>query len=301
MLSYQLINARLWKILERIRVETGWSHQDLAGRLSLTLRQYHKNRAKAREVSASSLLNLSRELSLDMESLAYGKIDFLAFARQFHGDREYLPDRYSIGALSRRRSSVHLLKYADDSFGKEVTDEILRKLQVSRLVFDRPDDLISIHFPTDFCNSIHTMGVSPRFFVKMGVFSQEINRTTLIGEKLRGCSSLDAAYDLQVNQLMKLYERNYKYHLKTVSKYVVAVEGAESEEVRDLLKVKHVGSPLTCLLKVGLANSIPRFFDLPEASTQETHCVHLGDSYCRFLINFEYPAAMLRKRRALEH
>ncbi len=291
-----ILKHRVWRSIDELRQTLSWTHQEMANALSLSPRAYHKNRTQGRALQASSTFQLASQLKLDPEALSLGEIDFTAFRKQYCGNHSFLPEKYSQGAFSRRRTSLPLLDFCDQEFGPALTRSLLRKVQVHRIVFDDPNAFINIRFLMDACAYLEQYGYHSDVYFRFGTHSAIINRESEIGRALASCESVKDAYDLQINHRMHLFEKNCDYHTHQLSKTHCIIESRERVEVLDSLRTKHIGSPLTCRVRTGVASAIATFLNVPMAQTVETHCVHHGDPYCRFHVNFEFAQFIHQKQ-----
>src|SRR4051794_25195032 len=121
-LSLKLLNHSLWRTLEKVRKTVEWSHSQLADHLGLTLREYHKFRVTGHPLSVTAIFNLANELGLNAEQLCFGQVDFETLLKHYvRADLAAVPERYSQGAFSRRRTSLHMVDFCDAHFGEDFT------------------------------------------------------------------------------------------------------------------------------------------------------------------------------------
>lgn len=286
----------LWKALDRVRYCLAWEHEDAADRLRLTLGEYHQLRSHGAPPPAIPLLELCEDLRLDFRELSRGRVDVVALERHLLGDFDFIPDRYMIAAFSRRRTSLHLIDFLDRAWGEAEVDHLLRKFQVRRSVFERPDSMISIRFLTELCEELASNGVPNEVFVRMGSNAAVVNRDSPLGDRLRQCRTLQEAFDLQVNQLTGMYDNNHRYRFVKLTETSCVIESADVPEVTEGLGVRFLGNPAVCAVKMGVGAAVPGFFGLTAGSAVETHCVHRGDAACRMMIDFSLAQRMLTRR-----
>jgi hypothetical protein len=268
----------------------------MSDHLYLTQKEYENLRMARKDVPAHSILLLSQELEIDPENLSYGRLDYKAFELHQGGKALYIPERYSIGAFSTRATSLPILEYSDLHLGEGFTDSLLRKLQIRRTAFEFPNEKINILFPTDAFDFFMKLGQPKNVLFQMGNYFTSVHHKTEIGQRLRQCDTVEKIYEVHFSELAPTLERNCAYSLSKSSSSTCVVEAKEKEEVLSALQLKHLGSTHTCIFKSGVLAGLPSFLDLPLASTLHTHCVHQGDSHCRYEVNFEYALAVHKKR-----
>jgi hypothetical protein len=265
--------------------------------LYLTEKEYFQFRTSKKDLPASSILLLAHELGLDPENLSYGRLDYQAFQKHYSGEYAYLPERYSRAAFSKRLTSFPILEFSDLHFGQNFTDLLLKKLQVNRIIFRDPNESINILFLTDACEFFVKMGHPQSILFQMGAQFSTTHQNTEVGKRLKQCKTIKEAYETYIHPLTELLERNWSYKLLTLNNTSCLLEAEENDEVLQALHLNHLGSQYTCAVKTGITSTIPAFLNLPLGSSLETHCVHRGDSSCRYEVNFEYAYAMQKKKQ----
>lgn len=290
------IEKKFWRNLERVRKTLGWQHYEMADALSLTTPQYASMINRREAPTVSSLYNLSMRLGLDFETLCLGQIDFVALEKHFFGDELYIPERYTIGAFSKRRTSVNVLSYLEEVIAPEIVDDLLRKCQVKRAVFHDHEAAINIHFLSDLARNLEKEGFTDEQLFRMGANTIQVNARTPMALALSKADSVREAYEIQVTQYMSHYDRNFDYQLLELSATHAVLEVAQSAELTEALKLSRIGNPYLCTIRRGVAAAVPGFMDLPLASVRETHCVHEGDPACRLHIDFSLAHHRERRR-----
>lgn len=298
-LDDRLLARGITRSLARIREATGWSQRELVERLDISAEQYERVCAGNETLPVSAGLKLADALELSLEAVVYGKFDAIALARKFSGRRLALPERYARAAHSRRRTSVHLLRYCDHYLGPAATDHLLRGLQMNRLYFEAPDEFISIRFLIDACDALLKLGVTREQLVHVGLQSSRVNRHTPAAHVLSESRSVAEAYDIQINHLMEMYDRKCVYRTTRLSDDRCVIESRERSNVREEIGGLRVGSAATCMTRAGVASAIATFRGLPPAKVIETHCVHRGDDACLFEVDLR-EGSWLEKRARRE-
>jgi hypothetical protein len=263
-----------------------WSDQEIASKLGLPVDSFVEGKKTRNDLPASSLLSLSATIGIDPETLAYGKFDRLSLrASASLAHSQGLPERYSLGAFSRRRTSLHLLKFCDDHFGSRATFSLLKKLQMRRDFFDSPEEFINIQFLTDACNHLKDIGLPEDRFHWIGMRSAVVNQNSVLAEELRKANSIKDAFDLQVNHLVHFYDRNYRYWIKHLSSSACVFACVERAEAQDAMNTRRLGSKLTCLTRTGVSSAITTLLKLPFAPVKKLSCIHEGDTSCQYFVD----------------
>ncbi len=292
--------TKLWENIESIRWSLRFSHKDVADMLLLTLKEYETLKQKKAALSAKSIMNFTLQLEIDPLKLIEGTIDIMALVQRRYSDRAYIPERYQVAAFSRRRTSIHILDYLNKRIGPKYVDSILWKFDLDRAAFTNPDLTINIRFLTDLCSHLHQHGASYDTFYQMGVNSTSVNKDSPFAILMRGSRSVLDAYDLQINHLSHFYDQNYNYRILFGDSTSVVIESTQRENVLNLLQTPSFGSTYVCTARSGVMAAMAGLMGLPVAHSQETHCIHRGDSACRYHVNFEEAARSFQFSRRPE-
>src|SRR4051812_47335004 len=144
--------------LERVRVALGKSRKEWSELLDVGERDYDLVAGGAKSLPITSLESAARHLGISLENFFRGEIDLPALVAMHAGENAHVRERYAVGAMSRRWSSINLLNYVEEYFGWEVRALALRHLQVQESVFATPDEQINLLFLTDLCDFLKQRG-----------------------------------------------------------------------------------------------------------------------------------------------
>jgi hypothetical protein len=235
---------------------------------------------------------------LSLEHFMARDIDFATIAARRGGDTGYLRDRYSKGAFSKRRVSINLLGSIEEFLGWRVKMAALRRLQVSEAAFRDPDQLISIHFNTDLLDYVHRNGCTDEQLFAMGAFSVISYSNSPVGKALSSLSDVPQMFELMIEELLpKFIEKNSIYRIHTLDSGRCVFDVFTNTDVLDALGERKVGSHAICQSKAGVTAAIPAYSGLPFAAVEEILCVHHGDAFCRFEVDFQVAAVRLKENR----
>jgi transcriptional regulator with XRE-family HTH domain len=286
--------------LERTRHAISMSLKDWADLLGVRSSDYEEIRKGRQDVSLSALIELAKQLDLSLERLMDGGLDFQAITARHLGERAYIPEKYTIAALSRRWSSVNYLKYVEDFMGWRLRHEALSYLQVPETVFMDPDGLINVRFITDLFNYLNARGVNKNQFYTIGAYSVVTYQDAPVGKEVRKVRSILELYQKFLEELIPLHlEKNCKYRLLNLTSTSCLIEVIETPGLAEALGMRKLGSEYFCQAKVGLTASLPGYLGLPFAESREVSCAHLGDSACRFEVDFSRAHEIGREHTAL--
>lgn len=278
--------------LDRIRSILGLSFHDWADFLQVPTSKHSKLLEGKFEISAVALETLALQLGLSYEKLVTGDIDYTALNNWKSASQALLPERYSVVANSKRRTSIHLLKCVEFIGGRELKRRLLRHCQVSEDSFQDPDLKINILFLTDVCDWLASNGVSHSELYAFGRSSFEQNRDTELGQRLGRMRTITELLEYVFYDCVSTYyDQNFYYYIDRLHRNSMTVKAIPRLEVAEgLARFQNgsllVGSSQVCTAKAGSFSSLSGYIQQPFMNVKEERCIHRGDSYCKFVFDF---------------
>lgn len=275
--------------LERIRSTIQLSNEDWAELLQLTPAGYQllglRDPCEIPDRVASDLCDY---VGITPEALQSGIIDFKTLAKQVSGNVSFVPERYSEGAFSKRRTSGHLLDLIEIRYGWRERLRLLRTFQVTDAIFADPDGRINLRFLSDLCAYLRGKGFSRDALAEMGQHSVVTNYAGPLGRHFRRLRNVQKAYESCFTEVInRYYDENFVYELVRMDEHSCTVECRYRPEVLDATRSRAPGNEGTCSTRAGAFASIPGYLDLPYAKVTESSCIHRGDPLCRYEIDFD--------------
>jgi hypothetical protein len=267
----------------------------MANLLLMTQRQYRYRNTVSRPPNALGVLSLTREFDLDTSSFVQGRTDWPSLIKRISGKRDSIPARYTRGALSRRRTTLHVLSYLERTRGSDYVYDLLRKFGITEAAFQDPDEYININLITDITAHLGSLGATQETFFAMGMESARINKNVGYSQSILQGLKIKDAFAFQINHLMGYFDRNHQYKIGTLKENSCTIETRQSKESLEALHVFRHGNESICALRAGVAASFPLFFGLPAADARDTHCVHRGDPICVCEVDFSAAATAQRE------
>jgi len=296
--SQQNYRRKVSEVLERLRISLDYTPQSWAEILKITERDYQLVLHSQKDISAVALAELAELLKLDFEVFATGAIDYQGVVARHQGNLAYLPDRYSMGAFSRKRTSLGVLQYLEQYYGWRTRDALLRTLQVSETVFQNPEELISVRFLNDTVKHLAKRGYQKYEIFGMGAHSMIVNQGSVFAHALAQCQTPMEAYEKMVLELLAPhFERNYQYRLMYADHSHCILDVKPSEELLSACALKEVASPELCSYRAGVAASVCGYLSLPLSHVTEIRCIHDGAPSCQFNIDYSRATALELKQR----
>lgn len=117
---------------------------------------------RSRVIHKAQFVQLGQYLHIDEDSILEGTYD-KSFIRSvlFSGDSA-IPEKYSQNQFSYLRSSAHIFKFLTLKYGQHFSDMIMRKLNVSPLIYSDLNNKISLNYFMDLLETLAQHGFKER-------------------------------------------------------------------------------------------------------------------------------------------
>jgi hypothetical protein len=277
----------LWDTLEQIRHTLNLDHFQFADLLTLTEKEYWALRKKRREPSISSTVELTKRLNIGFDTLVLNQFDYQTLEKHFYGEVDHLPEKYRIGAFSKRRAVAPYLNFVQDHFGRENRSLLLREFQLTNSAFLDPNAPINLRFAIDLGNYILKYQSDPALLIEMGKYSVSSHKNTLISELLAQESTLSLVFEKMATEITpKMIESNYHWKIESETPQTLLLKGTPTLDLQSYHPKEYVFSRVACLFRTGVISAIPTYLDFPFFPVKKTACVSQGDPHCLFEVHF---------------
>jgi hypothetical protein len=248
----------------------------------------------------ASLMSLANFLKVKPHELRTGTLDFRALAVRYGTGERILPEKYSIAAFGKRRTTITSFDYLEKRFGWRLRMDVLRAFRMNESILSDFTASINQQFITDVSNYLGTWHkLKASDFYLMGLDAVHGNKDTMIGHILSYAKTTAEAYQILLEDLMLFFEKNTKYSFLKLTEDYCIIEGTSYPYIAEAIGVENLGNAHICHLKRGFFASIPMYLQLEPAEVIETHCVHRGDATCKYEVYF--PRALPRFLRTPAH
>lgn len=285
----------LVRVLERIQLELGLDYLAWSEYMHLTPKDCKRVMDGHTPLSAMSLYHLSERLSLDPQVFETGKIDYVALIQAFSGNRSYINPIHQIAASSRKFTAVNTLNFVEKFRGSRIRVAANRHFQIHEDFWsdwqDSNSERINIRMLSELWAFLRMRGFKEEDFRAIGFHSFFTYKNTHIGKALSSFHHPRSSYECLFGSLIENFEENHIYKIIRLTDETCIVESRSNPDVANALSIRETGSVEGCQFKAGVFSSLPVYVDSPPASVHETHCVHRGDSMCRFFCDFTPPRA----------
>jgi hypothetical protein len=170
-------------------------------------------------VGKQNIISLSQFLNIDENSILTGTYDKMLIRRRLFEGPDVLPTKYSENQFSHVRSSAHIIKYLTLTRGQHFSDNVLRKLNISPLIYSNADNKISINYFIDLLdvladadlNQIELDSLAGMLFLGL--------EGTPLGERFRKARNYYECYEVLAENI-KLFDSNFEYTFELDANHV---------------------------------------------------------------------------------
>lgn len=287
----------LWDTLYRIQATLNLPDQEMADFMRLTRRDFSHLKSRKKEPSVGSIMAFAELINVGFESILINDIDYIALSKQFLGNVFYVPEKYTVGANSRRRTVINLLDYIEKRLGWEQRLQVLRRFQMTEAMFSDPNAEINLRLSVDICSWVLSYYRDETLIHEMGCNAVNTHRRTLMGQELSRAKNLREIFEMMCDFILEKYiERNFKWRIRFQDSMTCIMEGVPNQDLVPIIGESYVNSRIGCLVRGGFIASIPCYLDFPAVEIKKSKCVAQGDGLCRFELDF---LPVVRKKQHL--
>lgn len=161
-------------------------------------------------IDRHQLTSLSQYLSLNEDCIVDGTYDKNLVRKRLFESSEALPEKYSQNQYSYVRSSAHIIKYLTLTRGQHFSDQLLRSLNISPLIYSNIDNKISINYFVDLLDALAKTDLSQTEIDSLaGMLFLGIEGTAL-GDKFKKARNYFECYEV-LAQNIAMFDSNFEY------------------------------------------------------------------------------------------
>lgn len=247
-----------------------------------------------RKIQISQIENLSKNLSLSIEAIGNGDIDYPALADRIAKREPALPEKYKLFQFSRSHTASAVIRYLNQHKGHMSGLRAIRRLQIPTSLLSNPNQSISPILLADLLQESYRYGLNEHDFRSIGHASASLNRETALGKSASVSRNLVELHEKLVLELIRSFDQNNDYSIESISKDHCTIVSKPREPMRELLPRLGAGSKFGCIQRLGVIESFPNYIKRSRSSARHTHCVHRGDPVCRYRVEFPTLNSTLR-------
>lgn len=277
---------RIVETVEHLQAVAGHNDDEWLDLLQVSWKDYYTFRSGQKCIPFKNLESLAKHFGIPAASILTGKIDFKKIALARADGEATLPETYSIGAHGRMRSTITSIEFLERSFGWRLKHDVMKRFSISEGTLQNPFNPISIQLITDVCEYLRQRQLTESDLFRMGAYSFEGNRQSLVGQMYREMPSYREAFEAFATSLMPIFEKNCTYRFEMLDEVTGVVTSRSNADVALEVGVRKLGSPSLCHVKNGIWASIVSYFDLTLPTVTHTRCEHRGDDSCQSVFDF---------------
>ncbi len=281
-------SLRLIDSVERLQAISRLEDGDWLDLLQLSWRDYFHFRLGQQKIPYKSLERLGQYFGLKPVDFYTNRIDFQKVAHSQVRVKNLVPQRYLIGSHGRMRSTITSIDSLEKNYGWRLRQDVLNRFHLGDTHLMDAFQPISIQLITDICDYLARRQFTSQDFFKMGAYSFEGNRHSLVGKIYSQMESFEEAFEAFAKTLMPMFEKNCSYDFQMLDRQTGQVLVKSNDDIASELGVKVLGSPHICDLKAGIWGSLVSYFNRGLPSVTHPKCQHRGDSVCQFVFDFSH-------------
>jgi hypothetical protein len=282
-LRHHAVNRKFRRLIDGLQRNLLVTPEELSDILQITPAHLHRGMP---DPDIEQLSRLASRFRFSLERFFTDEIDLDVIRQHLNGDHLALSARYLPGGFSKRNIIINMLNFIEATKGRRLKVMLMDHLYLTDAIYFDPGGSVNVLLFEDATQYLFKMNLRPSDIVHMGGHSIFTNRKTPFANRLGEHRSVREMFEYYLTDLIKSVEMNNLYRLHALSSTECLLESHENPELLDILKVKHVGGIGRCLYRAGALAAAPAYMGLPNARVSEKTCVHRGDRFCSFHIDF---------------
>ncbi len=290
LLYKESFDQRLRDTLRRIQFSTKLTEGQFRDILQLNKSDFERFWLGELEVGLSSLAALSQQLSISIDLIFSGNIDYRTLASQNHSNLIALPEKYlkPEHQIALKTSLQGAFEYMVRFHGKNYTESILRRLQVNPdFFYVSGDEFISPVLQADFFNSVEKDGFSTDVFYDMGSYTLHQLKIQLKKKQIEIPKQTDKLYERFFLNQFGYSDLFFEYKINKLEKNRCIFEIIHPPIKESSLEEEIKKFTFSCQFKIGMISSLTTLIRRKKARFRKTSCWFRGDPSCKFELTWE--------------
>lgn len=161
-------------------------------------------------IRVSQLVQLGQFLHLDENQILAGTYDKEFVRSVLFSGASALPEKYSQNQFSYLRSSAHIVKFLTMTRGQHFSDMIMRKMNISPVIYANVDNKISLNYFTDLLEVLAQNGFSQDELDHLACVLFLSLEGTPLGNQFKKAKSHYECYEVLASNV-HLFDSNFQY------------------------------------------------------------------------------------------
>jgi predicted hydrocarbon binding protein len=184
--------------------------------------------------------------------------------------------------------------------GTKTALELIHHFDLDKRIFENTEqERVNHLFFEDIMGFLKTRGLSDSDVWFIGKNMIQFSRGSQFASELTSFGRPKEMLEFYLSLKLSSVEKNNEYVLHYLDDEKCILRSYEREECQDIFKRLHVGCENRCLYRAGALSAATQYLGLPSSQVTETKCVHRGDQFCQFEINYSF-AEYCRKNKLVE-
>ncbi len=277
------------QFISRLQSVLNLSDSYLADVLKLEITEYDKFKEHSRPVKISELIRLADHFNFSVEAFSADQVDFEILRQQHIKNFNYLPEKYTFQAFSKKRLLQTVSSYLGLYFHWSIKEDLFRYFQIQDIDQADPNDRMNVYLFEDVLKYLRTVGLGETQIFNIGIHSVESSRRTTFEESLSTCLLPNEMFEKYFSESILLIEKNNRYQITKLNYFCCEVESHEIPDLLDAFRVRKIAGKERCIYRKGALSAVTRYIGFEDSKVTETHCVHDDGSCCKYLIQFGRP------------
>ncbi len=277
--------TRLRRTVPKIRECIEVDHSSFLEMLGMSAARYAEVAFRKSEYSTVEISSLADALSVDIDLLFQGKLDYRALAQQFRRNFSAVPERYADESqwLGRARAAQTIYSHLHISKGEAYARSYFRRFQLRPEAFSEATSYVHPLIAIDLMKDLSSEPLYDEARLRsMGTMNLAM-LPAVVREKLEALKTPDVLYPYMFEEhLPKQYDRMFQYKLDRLTDSRCRIVVSTTEFTQNTFAGRNIDNRESCLFRQGVFSSFLGLIGSRFAQINEHSCVHCGGASCSF-------------------
>ena len=291
---------KISRSLGKLQEILGCDIDALATRLNLSGEQLEEVLKGRRSLDVESLRSISSELCLDVQDFI-NSLDKASIQEHIRGEK-FLHSKYLLEAHSQKAMVTNVIKFVQKKYSTKHAFCAMDAFNFDRSLFENiEDEKVNYLLFEDLCNFLKRLSLTDKDIFNIGLHMPKVSAETSFGKKMRCFNTPRDLYEVYLCELLDQIEQNNQYKLMDINDHNCVLRSYERPQMQEAFRTKNIGGRNRCIYRTGALAAATSYIGLPYAFVKESKCVHYGDQFCEFFIDYSFLGDAKTREKANIH
>ncbi|MCT4643146.1 MAG: hypothetical protein N4A33_12720 [Bacteriovoracaceae bacterium] len=278
-----MIQSNIVETINNIQRSLYWDEDFMCDILQLKKTEFDRIKLSG-EYRFSDIVKISSFLGVNVDDIAYNRLDFDNIRRKFLKTTCDIPDEYKVNAGTYMRNIRSMLDYVGNKLNKRVSQYVLNRFDLSQEAVDNDDLLVNLVLAQKLIDFIsNEYSLTKYDIVKMGLISCSSGFKKKLTTDYHFYRMSDIA--LYIVQNVHKIERNFYYYDVIFRGDLFTLRSRAYNKTHEIFNSKMITNERSMLYRQSAIRFFPLLYGLPSFEIIDVNTFyHLGSEHIDYII-----------------